>query len=189
MHSRSATQLPRFLAWTLPLLIKSALALGVDESNLRAPMVRNRSVTSARSAGVARPAGLRPVSVVRLSVVAWETGTARGWCSPKPSGAMQHITEMSKAIAINNSLESLDVAIGHSNGSSAVRQCDLAPPLTALVKEEFVATTTNAESQGCAADPGRHGWPSLAGYSRPPKRPSLRYDISVYSTSFCISRD
>jgi len=36
-------------------------------------------------------------------------GSSRGRCSPEPSGAMRHITEMSKAIPIDNSSESLDV--------------------------------------------------------------------------------
>jgi len=59
-------------------------------------------------------------------------GSSRGWCSPEPSGAMRYITEMSKAIAINNSSKSLDVAIRHSNSSGAVCQRDLAPPFDGL---------------------------------------------------------
>jgi len=59
-------------------------------------------------------------------------GSSHGWCSPKPSGAMRHVTEMSKAITINNSSKRMDVAISHSNSSSVVRQCDLAAPFDGL---------------------------------------------------------
>jgi len=92
-------------------------------------MVRSRSVTSARSAGGAAS------SISRASLGRgagnWR-GSSRGWCSPEPSRAMRYITEMSKAITINNSSESLDVAIRHSNSSGIVCQCDLATPFDGL---------------------------------------------------------
>ena len=133
MHSRSATRLPRFLARTLTLSIKSALALGAAKSNSRAPMVRSRSVTSARSAGVACPAGPRPVSVVRLSGVARETGAARVAGGAVPNQVEQCGTSRKcpRPFPLTTARR-VWMWIRHSNSSGAVCQFDLAAPFDGL---------------------------------------------------------
>jgi len=73
----NAATVPCFLALTVTLSKKSALALGMAESNSRAPNDCSHTVTSARLAGVTRPAVLCPVSVVGHLVAPREIGAER----------------------------------------------------------------------------------------------------------------